>query len=94
MTSSATPVGAASQAAQFNAEHRDYFFADAHHLVEASASTSAKEIAPNVFEFSDASILHISTQPPVVGVYGNRAEFLAARDARRAPAGAKAPVSA
>jgi hypothetical protein len=65
----------ATQAEQFRAGHKDYFFEEAHFHVEALASVEAKEIAHNLFEFPDGSILRIGTNVQVVQTYANKEQF-------------------
>ena len=43
----------------FVTRHSEFLFEDAHFLVEAAATVAAKEVAPNVFLFSDGSTLRI-----------------------------------
>lgn len=71
MSANKTPT----EAELFQRNHKNYFFEDAHFQVEAAASVAAKEIAHNVFEFKDFSVLWIGTHVPVVQVFANRAEL-------------------
>jgi hypothetical protein len=79
-----SPATALSLSAQFKKDHAAYFFDDAHHQVEAAATREAKEVSPNVFEFSDGSVLQIVHRPPVVTAYADRACFLSAVPPRTA----------
>lgn len=48
-----------NQAESFKQINARYLFSEAHHLVEAEASTRSKEIEPNVFLFPDGSLMQI-----------------------------------
>lgn len=48
-----------SLAQSFHVRHSAYFFEDAHYLVEAAATTEAREVSPCRFQFPDGSELTI-----------------------------------
>jgi hypothetical protein len=65
-------MAAMSQAQEFRNANAAYFFADAHFLVEAEASTQAKEIRHNVFQFPDGSVLVIDNHSFQTAAYDAR----------------------
>lgn len=72
-----------TQAEKFRIDYTPYFFEDAHHLVEAYAASTAKEVSHNVFEFSDGSVLRVGQNVMVVQTYKSLAEleqFIAMRN--------------
>lgn len=65
------------KAQSFRESHVDYFFGDAHFLVEASAKAEAEELQHNVFKFDDDSILVISNTSKRVSHFVNLEAFKA-----------------
>ena len=63
------------QSRQFVVQHQDYFFQDAHYLVEASAVHVATEIGPNIFLFDDGSILFIQNRSETIKTYSDETTF-------------------
>ena len=48
-----------TKAEQFKEDNKDYFFEDAHFMVEANAKSVANEVAYNIFVFEDESVMRI-----------------------------------